>query len=116
VFDHGKVSAEGTADDLKDTIGGDVVEFSVIDGSQREQAVEAMRDLAGDELSVDGGEFAVRAGREGSAMLIQVVRKLDAADIRAEGLGVRRPSLDDVFLALTGHKAEESETDTEAGE
>jgi ABC-2 type transport system ATP-binding protein len=87
----------------------------VIDASHREQAVEEMQTLAGGELSVEGNEFAVRAGREGSAMLIEVVRKLDAAGIRAEGLGVRRPSLDDVFLALTGHKAE-SETDMEAGE
>ena len=117
VFDRGRVIAEGTSDDLKDTIGGDIVEFTVIDKSRHDVAVAAVRDLTDTELVLDGdGYVGVRAGREGSAMLIEVVRKLDAAGIKAEGLGVRRPSLDDVFLALTGHKAEESETETGAGE
>jgi ABC-2 type transport system ATP-binding protein len=114
VFDRGKVIAEGTADDLKDMIGGDVVEFAVSDSSQRDKAIDAVRDLSDTELSVErNGYMSVRAGREGSAMLIEVVRRLDAAAIKAEGLGVRRPSLDDVFLALTGHKAEESEAESE---
>jgi ABC-2 type transport system ATP-binding protein len=117
VFDRGRVIAEGTSDDLKDTIGGDIVEFTVIDKSLHDVAVAAVRDLTDTELVLDGdGYVGVRAGREGSAMLIEVVRKLDAAGIKAEGLGVRRPSLDDVFLALTGHKAEESETEKGAGE
>jgi ABC-2 type transport system ATP-binding protein len=117
VFDRGRVIAEGTSDDLKDTIGGDIVEFTVIDKSRHDVAVAAVRDLTDTELVLDGdGYVGVRAGREGSAMLIEVVRKLDAAGIKAEGLGVRRPSLDDVFLALTGHKAEESETENGAGE
>jgi ABC-2 type transport system ATP-binding protein len=117
VFDRGKVIAEGTADDLKDTIGGDVVEFAVVDSAQRDKAVEAVRALADGDLAVDGrGYLAVKAGREGSAMLVEVVRRLDAADIKAEGLGVRRPSLDDVFLALTGHTAEDTDIDKEGDE
>jgi ABC-2 type transport system ATP-binding protein len=107
VFDHGKVIAEGTADDLKDTIGGDVVEFTVTDRDRREQALDAVRGLSdGDPSADDTGYVGVRAGRQGSAVLVDVVRRLDAAGITAHGLGVRRPSLDDVFLALTGHKAE----------
>ncbi|HTW18722.1 MAG TPA: ATP-binding cassette domain-containing protein [Mycobacteriales bacterium] len=108
VFDHGKVIAEGTADDLKDTIGGDVVEFTVADRGQHQLAVSAVQGLSDDEPTVDGdGYVGVRAGRRGSAVLLEVVRRLDAADITAYGLGVRRPSLDDVFLAITGHRAED---------
>jgi len=115
VFDRGKVIAEGTADDLKDTIGGDVVEFAVSDATQRDAALAAVRTLSDSELQVErNGYVNIRAGREGSATLIEVVRRLDAAGIKAEGLGVRRPSLDDVFLALTGHKAEETEREVEA--
>jgi ABC-2 type transport system ATP-binding protein len=107
VFDHGKVIAQGTADDLKDTIGGDVVEFTVADRGQHDAAVGAVQTLSEGDLHTDGdGYVGVRAGRRGSAVLIEVVRQLDAAGITAYGLGVRRPSLDDVFLALTGHRAE----------
>jgi ABC-2 type transport system ATP-binding protein len=111
VFDHGKVIAEGTADDLKDAIGGDVVEFTVTDLGQQETAIRAVRGLTDSELTVNGdGYVGVRAGRQGSAVLIEVVRHLDVAGVSAHGLSVRRPSLDDVFLALTGHKAEADET------
>src|SRR5665213_863140 len=72
VFDRGRVIAEGTSDDLKDTIGGDIVEFTVIDKSRHDVAVAAVRDLADTELVLDGdGYVGVRAGREGSAMLIE---------------------------------------------
>jgi ABC-2 type transport system ATP-binding protein len=111
VFDHGKVIAQGTADDLKDTIGGDIVEFTVTDKGQLATAVSAVRPLSDGDLSTDqDGYVGVRAGRRGSAVLVDVVRQLDAAGIAAHGLGVRRPSLDDVFLALTGHKAEDEAT------
>jgi ABC-2 type transport system ATP-binding protein len=107
VFDHGRVIAEGTADDLKDTIGGDVVEFTVIDRSQQGRALELVGGLSdSDPTLADDGSVGVRAGRHGSAVLIDVVRVLDSEGIAAEGLGVRRPSLDDVFLALTGHRAD----------
>jgi len=107
VFDHGKVIAQGTADDLKDTIGGDVVEFTVADRSQHDVAMAAVRGLGDGELTTDSdGYVGVRAGRRGSAVLLEVVRQLDSSGVTANGLGVRRPSLDDVFLALTGHKAE----------
>jgi ABC-2 type transport system ATP-binding protein len=106
VFDHGKVIAQGTSDELKNTIGGDVVEFTVEDKAQLDTALAAVRGLSEDEPTSDAdGYVGVRAGRRGSAVLLEVVRQLDAAGITAQGLGVRRPSLDDVFLALTGHKA-----------
>jgi len=55
----------------------------------------------------DTGRFSLRVGDGGSRALVETVRRLDALDIRTEGLAIRRPSLDDVFLALTGHGAEE---------
>jgi len=110
VFDHGKVIAQGTADDLKDTIGGDVVEFSVEDKRKIKTALTAVGGCGdGDPTVDDEGTITVRAGRNGSAVLLDVVRQLDAKKLKVFGLGVRRPSLDDVFLALTGHKAEEDE-------
>jgi ABC-2 type transport system ATP-binding protein len=116
VFDHGKVIAQGSSDELKDTIGGDVVEFTVADPAQRATALEAVSTLSEGDIGVDDdGYIGVRAGRRGSAVLLEVVRRLDGTDIEVHGLGVRRPSLDDVFLALTGHKAEdEDETKDEA--
>jgi ABC-2 type transport system ATP-binding protein len=107
VFDRGKVIAQGTADDLKDTIGGDVVEFTVEDKAKTRAALAAVKSCGEGEPTADEeGTITVHAGRNGSAVLLEVVRKLDAKKLKVHGLGVRRPSLDDVFLALTGHRAE----------
>jgi ABC-2 type transport system ATP-binding protein len=112
VFDHGKVIAEGTSDVLKDTVGGDVVEFTTDDEAGRDAALEAVRSLDGGEAKLgESGMISVRAGDRGSDRLVEVVRRLDEAGIRPRGLGLRRPSLDDVFLALTGHAAEADEID-----
>jgi ABC-2 type transport system ATP-binding protein len=110
VVDHGKIIAQGTADELKDRIGGDVVEFVVPDAAERSRALEAVSRLTDSEPSVDDdGTISLRVGHRGSEVLIDVVRQLDVASIRSHGLSVRRPSLDDVFLALTGHAAEDAE-------
>jgi ABC-2 type transport system ATP-binding protein len=110
VVDHGKIIAQGTADELKDRIGGDVVEFVVPDAAERSAALEAVRRLTDNEPSLDDdGTVSLRVGHRGSEVLIDVVRRLDAASIRSHGMSVRRPSLDDVFLALTGHAAEDAD-------
>ncbi len=110
VFDHGKVIAQGTADDLKDTIGGDVVEFTVEDKGTVATALRAVSGCGeGEPSATEEGEITVRAGRNGSAVLLEVVRRLDKSKLTVFGLGVRRPSLDDVFLALTGHKADDDD-------
>jgi ABC-2 type transport system ATP-binding protein len=112
VFDHGKVIAEGTSDVLKDTVGGDVVEFTTDDEAGRAAALDAVRSLDGGEAKLgESGMISVRAGDRGSDRLVEVVRRLDDAGIRPQGLGLRRPSLDDVFLALTGHAAEVADSD-----
>jgi ABC-2 type transport system ATP-binding protein len=110
VVDHGKIIAQGTADELKDRIGGDVVEFVVPDAAERSVALDAVSRLTDSEPTLDDdGTVSLRVGHRGSEVLIEVVRQLDVASIRSHGLSVRRPSLDDVFLALTGHAAEETE-------
>jgi ABC-2 type transport system ATP-binding protein len=110
VVDHGKIIAQGTADELKDRIGGDVVEFVVPDAAERSTALEAVSQLTDNEPTLDDdGTISLRVGHRGSEILIEVVRQLDVASIRSHGMSVRRPSLDDVFLALTGHAAEETE-------
>ena len=111
VIDHGVVIAAGTSEQLKDRVGGDVIDFTVPEPSQRHDALRAVSPLTDGEPSVDGetGLVTLRIGHRGSEALVQTVRVLDAAGVDTRGLGLRRPSLDDVFLALTGHAAETAE-------
>jgi ABC-2 type transport system ATP-binding protein len=109
VFDHGQVIAQGTAEDLKSQVGGDVLEFVVPDRSRINDAVAAIKPLGEGEPHVDQdtAKISVGVGSRSSDALIDAVRSLDAAEVVTHGLALRRPSLDDVFLALTGHAAEE---------
>jgi ABC-2 type transport system ATP-binding protein len=109
VFDHGQVIAEGTAEQLKGQIGGDVLEFAVPDRGRLGDAVAAVKPLGEGEphIDADTGSVSVGVGGRGSDALIEAVRSLDAAGVVTHGLALRRPSLDDVFLALTGHATEE---------
>ncbi|HEX6933306.1 MAG TPA: ATP-binding cassette domain-containing protein [Streptosporangiaceae bacterium] len=109
VFDHGHVIAEGTAEELKSQIGGDVLEFVVPDRSRISDGVAAIKPLGEGEPHVDADTamVSVGVGSRGSDALIEAVRSLDAAGVVTHGLALRRPSLDDVFLAITGHAAEE---------
>jgi ABC-2 type transport system ATP-binding protein len=116
VIDHGLVIAAGTAEELKGRVGGDVLEFTVPDRSQIAEAVIAVAPVGEGEPHADKetGVVNVGVGGRGSDALIDAVRGLDSAGIRTQGLALRRPSLDDVFLALTGHAAEEDEDGTPA--
>ena len=109
VIDHGKVIAAGTTSELKNRIGGDVVEFVVVERDRVGEAVEAVQHLSEGEANVDleTARVSLRVGERGSQALVDSVRRLDALGVNTEGLGLRRPSLDDVFLALTGHGAED---------
>jgi ABC-2 type transport system ATP-binding protein len=117
VIDHGQVIAAGKSEELKGRIGGDVLEFSVPDRSRVPDAVKAISAVAESEPHVDAetGVVNVPVGGNGSEALIQAVRALDAAGVETRGLGLRRPSLDDVFLALTGHAAEEEDQQGKRG-
>jgi ABC-2 type transport system ATP-binding protein len=110
VIDRGLVIAAGTSQELKNRIGGDVLEF-VVDRRRSADAAQAVRGLSSTEPIVDAetGRVSLRVGTEGSQALVETVRRLDALGIHTEDLGIRRPSLDDVFLALTGHGAEDEE-------
>jgi ABC-2 type transport system ATP-binding protein len=111
VIDHGLVIAAGTAEELKSRVGGDVLEFTVPDRSRISDAVTAVAPIGESEPHADKetGVVSVGVGGRGSDALIEAVRGLDAVAVRTQGLALRRPSLDDVFLALTGHAAEEDE-------
>src|SRR5215472_12960960 len=111
VIDHGLVIAAGTAEELKGRVGGDVVEFTVPDRNRIEDAVAAIALVGESEPHADKetGIVSVGVGGRGSDALVDGVRSLDAAGVATQGLALRRPSLDDVFLALTGHAAEEEE-------
>jgi ABC-2 type transport system ATP-binding protein len=112
VIDHGRVIAAGTAEELKNRIGGDVVEFEVVERPRLAEALEAVGPLSDAEPAVDPetARVSLRVGDRGSYSIVETVRRLDALGISTEGLGIRRPSLDDVFLALTGRGAEETES------
>jgi len=109
VIDHGLVIAAGTSEELKGRVGGDVLEFTVPDRNRLADAVEAIARIGEGEPHADKetGVINVGVGGRGSEALIEAVRGLDGAGVQIKGLSLRRPSLDDVFLALTGHAAEE---------
>jgi ABC-2 type transport system ATP-binding protein len=111
VIDHGQVIAAGTSEELKGRVGGDVVEFTVPDRSRLADAVAAITPVGEGEPHVDRetGVVSEGVGSRGSDALIDAVRRLDGAGVEIRGLALRRPSLDDVFLALTGHAAEEED-------
>ena len=117
VIDHGLVIAAGTAEELKSRVGGDVLEFSVPDRNAISDSVAAIARVGEGEPHADKetGIVSVGVGGRGSDALVDAVRSLDAAGVQTKGLALRRPSLDDVFLALTGHAAEEEEQRAKRG-
>jgi len=106
VIDRGKVIAQGTSNQLKATMGGDVVEFELHKASEQERALQAVTTIAKKKLVVseDGLTITVPVN-DGSKSLMAIVRELDRAKIEPVALALHRPSLDDVFLTLTGTKA-----------
>lgn len=105
VIDHGKVIAHGTSEVLKDRIGGDRLEISVADPAQAPLALQGLRGIAAGDGFVDGTLVSVPVSG-GSTILVDAVRILDAEHIQVTDIALRRPTLDDVFLSLTGHAAE----------
>ena len=118
VIDGGRVIAEGTSDELKDRVGGEVLAIRVADRSKVSEAAGAVLGLGPGSGTVDNdtGEIALPVGTDGTGILTEAVRRLDAAQIKLADIALRRPSLDDVFLALTGHAAEERKNGEQDGE
>lgn len=108
VIDHGKVIAEGTADQLKAQVGGERLEITVDDGSQLAAARELIEPLGvGKAIVDDHRRSLLMPVSGGAAVLTDALRRLDAAHIALDDVGLRRPTLDDVFLSLTGHGTEQ---------
>ena len=105
VIDHGVVIAEGTSGELKTKVGGDVVEVELADAETLDRAVTALKDWG---ATADPVRMRLSLpATEGSRTLADAIRRLDAAKVETKDVTLRRPTLDDVFLALTGRKAED---------
>jgi ABC-2 type transport system ATP-binding protein len=112
VVDHGKVIAEGTSDELKDRVGGEGLEVRLERPQQAEEAVAALAAMCLERPeSVDGLVRMQIAGHQGA--IADAVRRLDNAGVAIDDIAVRRPTLDDVFIVLTGHAAEPESEDGE---
>jgi ABC-2 type transport system ATP-binding protein len=112
VIDRGLVIAEGTPDELKARVGGDRLEIHLCDGRRSDDAAAALAAIASERPFVQDGSVSVPvAERRGT--IAEAVRRLDEAGIAIDDIAVRTPTLDDVFLRLTGHAAEEEEQDQE---
>jgi ABC-2 type transport system ATP-binding protein len=106
VLDAGRVIAEGSADELKHRLGGVTLEARVSDPTDLERAAQLLAELAGAPARVDPDQLRVAVpSQDGTTLLLAAGRRLQDLDIPLQDLGVRRPSLDDVFLALTGSSA-----------
>lgn len=110
VVDHGRVIAKGTSDELKAQVGGERLELTVAYKGDLDAAVQAVRPYSVGEIQVNvDHRHLIVPVTQGTQLLTAVVRDLDAAQILVEDLAMRRPTLDDVFLALTGRVAEETD-------
>ncbi len=109
VIDHGLVIAEGTPDELKAQVGGDRLEIRLEDGSH-EEAVAALAAIAAERPFLEDGSLRVPLRRRSGA-IAEAVRRLDEAGVGIDDIALRRPTLDDVFLRLTGHVAEPGHED-----
>jgi ABC-2 type transport system ATP-binding protein len=118
VVDHGRVIAQGTGDELKDSVGRQMIEVRIVDPADRPAALDALASLGcgTPEPSNVDRELTLPAPREGVAIIAAAAGALEEAGIAVSDLGLRRPTLDDVFLALTGSSATEDGARAEADE
>ena len=109
VIDRGSLIAEGTSDELKAKIGGEVLELHVADAAGTARATTTLTGVGAGEPNVDAamGRIRIPVGVNGAAALTEAVRRLDDAGVEIGDIALHRPTLDDVFLSLTGHAAED---------
>ncbi|GII64761.1 daunorubicin resistance protein DrrA family ABC transporter ATP-binding protein [Sphaerisporangium krabiense] len=108
VVDHGRVIALGTADELKDQVGGDRIQLSVTSAANLESAARTLAPLAAGDMQVDAAGLRVTIPvTGGAATLTTALGHLAAERITVRDAGLRRPTLDDVFLSLTGRETDE---------
>ena len=104
VIDHGGVIAEGTSDELKAQIGGERLDVELEDAADAERAVMALSEMCIERPSVEGRTVSAPV-RTHTGMIAEAVRRLDTAGVGIDDISLHRPTLDDVFISLTGHAA-----------
>lgn len=108
VLDGGKIIAEGTADELKDKVGKERIELTFASGDELQRAKQAIKDRS---RSVDEQRWTINIANDGGVHKLKtILQKLEDSEINVEGLSLHKPTLDDVFLRLTGHAAEDAAT------
>jgi ABC-2 type transport system ATP-binding protein len=110
VIDRGRVIAEGTSEELKRRLGGERIEVRPCDDARADAVVSALTPLASDRPTIEDGVVRVPVA-ERSGAIADAVRRLDQAGVAIDDIGVHSPTLDDVFLTLTGRPPEEAEQD-----
>ena len=113
VIDHGRVIAEGTPDELKDRVGGERLEVRLADAARRRRALRALAPMSDEPPVRRDGRRARSTVRRRTGTIVEAVRRLDEAGVGVDDLALRRPTLDDVFLSLTGHAAEATDDEEE---
>jgi ABC-2 type transport system ATP-binding protein len=114
VIDHGSAIAEGTADELKDRVGGERLEVQLEQGADVERAISALAFVSDDPPTADDGWVRASVRKRGGRAIAEAVRRLDEENVGIQDVALRRPTLDDVFISLTGHSAADgSESDDE---
>ena len=110
VIDHGNVIAQGTSDELKSEIGGERLELTLADRNDAERAAEVIAEMALDRPVIEDGVVHATM-RQRSGTIAEAVRRLDEAGVGVDDIEMSRPTLDDVFITLTGHSAEDADDD-----
>jgi ABC-2 type transport system ATP-binding protein len=105
VIDHGKLIAEGTSGELKASIGGNVLHVRLDGAAQRERAEPVLRRALGTQIHNGGDPLSLSGPVADEAMVATALMELSAAGIRVAQFSLGQPTLDEVFLALTGHRA-----------
>ncbi|MCL2419373.1 MAG: ATP-binding cassette domain-containing protein [Conexibacteraceae bacterium] len=107
LVDHGRIAAQGTADELKGAVGAEILNTRLADASRTTEAAAALADLSsGEHPMIDAALGEIRLPVASARASAEAVRRLDALQIELASIELQQPSLDDVFLTLTGHRAE----------
>jgi ABC-2 type transport system ATP-binding protein len=115
VIDHGRVIAEGSSDELKDQVGGEHLEVTLESESDVEAAIVALEPVAAERPALVEGVLRMPI-KQRRGTIAEAVRILNDAGIGIDDVAMRRPTLDDVFLTLTGHAAESADGDGDGEE